>query len=457
MQIIILNLKRKERPESNGSEDAFIQERKEQRSLENSLERDISMILETMSVIQDDIKRSNKNTERQIKLSQEQTVSECTENFRHELAVVTSSIHELKVENEELRNLVDNLRKESERQKDEIADLKGAFKFDRLNAIEKDQYERINDIKIYGLVEKGGENGENSDQTIRAVRKLFRDKLNIEVRETDIDTAHRLGRFETDRERSVIVRFTRRTVKNDVIRNRKKLKDTPVIITDNLCPVNMKLYYRLKELVGGRNVWSIDGKIFAKVGNGQTKRVDIGNVEDIEREQREFIARNGDHRSTQYGDRDRNRGRGGRARGRYLSRSTHGDDEGRRSNRGPQRNESERGEWHDNAWQSQRGGGRGRTRDWSFGQGDRRPRGRGAERESVGREGRRSGRDISPFEDRDRDSDRNESPMREEGSGEVEIGAGVGGGGQSNEIHNIPVLGEGTKIRGFGRGRGKTP
>ena len=159
--------KRKERPESNGTEDSVFQERKEQRTLE----RDISSIHEILSVIQDDIKRSNKDTERQIRISQEQTVLECTENFKVELATVTSSIQELRVENDQLRATVDRLQKESEKQKNEIADLKGAFRFERLNAVEKEQYTRRNDIKIYGLIEEGGARGENSDQTSQAVRR----------------------------------------------------------------------------------------------------------------------------------------------------------------------------------------------------------------------------------------------------------------------------------------------
>ena len=470
--------KRKERPDSSGCEDSFIQERREQ----ITFERDISSLHEILSVIQDDIKRSNKNTENQIRLSQEQTVLECTENFKAELATVSSSIQDLRIENEQLRATVDRLQKESENQKNEIADLKGAFRFERLNAVEKDQYTRRNDVKIYGLVEEGGTHGENSDQTSQVVRKLFRDKLNVTVSETDIDIAHRLGNFEKDRERSVIVRFTRRSVRNEVIQNRKKLKDTPVIITDNLSPANMRLFYRLKELVGGRNVWSIEGKLFAKVGHGQTKRVDMGNIDEIESEERDFIARYGRRESALRGDRDRGRsargqGRGGRARGRHSSRGARG----QWSERG-----AERGDWRDNGGQRETRG-RGREKD----------RGEQRDREShwrwTGRErGRGERRDISPFyeeeyarrgergetrrgergeggterdstptstEGRLRDGQRGESPMLEEGELDEGAGAGTGGrnGGQYDDAKKIPVIGEGTRLRGYGRGRGKTP
>ena len=56
---------------------------------------------------------------------------------------------------------------------------------------------------------------------------------------------------------------------------------------------------------------------------------------------------------------------------------------------------------------------------------------------------------------------REESPMREEsGLGEgASAGAGMGGrsGRQFDDANRIPVIGEETRLRGFGRGRGKTP
>ena len=459
--------KRKERPESSGCEESYIQERLEHRGIE----RDISMIHETLSIIQEEIKRSNKDTETQIRLSQERTVLECTENFKLELASVSSSIQELKLENEQLRVTVEKLKKESETQKQELSDLKGAFRFERLNAVDKEQYTRRNDIKIYGLREEGGEHGENAEQTSRVVRKLFRDKLGVTVRETDIDIAHRLGNFEEDRERSVIVRFTRRSVKNELIQNRKKLKDTPVIITDNLCPSNMRIFYRLKDLVGGRNVWSIDGKLFAKVGHGQTKRVDMGNIDEIESEERDFIARYGYRDSVTRGrDMDRGRstrgqGRGGRvARGRHSSRGARGHG-GQWSDRG-----SERSGWRDNGGQRGRGrvGGRWGGRESGRGERDASPF---YEEELARRRGGGEGgteRDSTPVftegrlrEGRRESVTREESPMREEsGLGEgASAGAGMGGrsGRQFDDANRIPVIGEETRLRGFGRGRGKTP
>ena len=51
--------------------------------------------------------------------------------------------------------------------------------------------------------------------------------------------------------------------------------------------------------------------------------------------------------------------------------------------------------------------------------------------------------------------------MREEsGLGEgASAGAGMGGrsGRQFDDANRIPVIGEETRLRGFGRGRGKTP
>ena len=58
----------------------------------------------------------------------------------------------------------------------------------------------------------------------------------------------------------------------------KKLKGTGLFISESLTKSRLDLFNATKDKVGNRNVWTVNGKIMAKIGS-TTKR--ITNVHDI--------------------------------------------------------------------------------------------------------------------------------------------------------------------------------
>ena len=273
--------KRKER-ESSGAEESFYEERKEERRMENSLatKDDIMMIIEK-------INSAKADTETQIKSAKEETVS----SFIEQLSVVQSTLHDLRVENESLRKDVDTLKEVMEKQKDEINDLKGVTKMQRDTLLELQQRSRIDSLKIYGLKEEGGDGGESADLTEKVVRDFCDRKLGVYVKSTDISVAHRLQASDQgNRHRTVIVKFTRRTVKMEILRARRKLKGSSVVIAEDLTSTNMRLFHSMREHVGKKNVWTWDGKVLVKIG-AVTKRVTVDNEAEIIREMGEAASR----------------------------------------------------------------------------------------------------------------------------------------------------------------------
>ena len=87
--------------------------------------------------------------------------------------------------------------------------------------------------------------------------KLCNEKLEINIHEGDIEVAHRLKENVNGKPRSVIVRFARRCVRNEVVKRRSSLKGTKVVIADDLCPTNMSIFHEMREKLGYRNVWTI--------------------------------------------------------------------------------------------------------------------------------------------------------------------------------------------------------
>ena len=180
-------------------------------------------------------------------------------------------------------------------------------------AQETEQYLRNFNIRIFNVEEK---KNETTDQCEKAVLKLFKDKLGVEVPIEAIDVIHRLGttktvkpRLEKKKEgdkdtetvetepakndvndgiqtRPIIVRFLSRRMRREVLEKRKNLKkktltEIPIIITEDLSKQNYQLFSKAKESVKYESVWSRDGTIFGKQVLNNLK-VPIKSFADIE-------------------------------------------------------------------------------------------------------------------------------------------------------------------------------
>lgn len=62
-----------------------------------------------------------------------------------------------------------------------------------------------------------------------------------------IDVAHRVGKKKKDRPRAIIVRFHNRDDRMEVLRERKKLKNTGITIVDDLCWELLQVFNRVRN------------------------------------------------------------------------------------------------------------------------------------------------------------------------------------------------------------------
>ena len=125
------------------------------------------------------------------------------------------------------------------------------------------------------------ERGKNAEETMELVVKLFNEKLGVKVEKQDIDVVHRIGRMEEGRYRTIVVRFVRRVVRAKVIEKRRQLKNSGVVIADDLSPNNAWKYRQLKETFGAKNVWSRDGKLFAVSTQGEKIAITTNNFQHV--------------------------------------------------------------------------------------------------------------------------------------------------------------------------------
>lgn len=141
-----------------------------------------------------------------------------------------------------------------------------------------EQYSRKNNIIINGI------NEEKNEDICFKVASLVREKLQVNINQGDISACHRVGNKNTNTSgRPVIVKFTNLSIKHNILKNRKFLKNTTVFVAEDLTRQRYRLYTDCRNKLGNRNVWISNGKITVKIADGKDKfrRLVLEKFEDL--------------------------------------------------------------------------------------------------------------------------------------------------------------------------------
>lgn len=140
---------------------------------------------------------------------------------------------------------------------------------------ELEQYQRRNNIRIYGLEERAGEN------TDQLVLKVAAD-IGADISLSDIDRSHRLGapRMSTGnrKPRPIICKLVSYAKRREIFTKKRQLRGTGITIREDLTSAKLQLLSAVSNKYGIKNVWSIDGTIIANI-QGVKKR--MFNVRDL--------------------------------------------------------------------------------------------------------------------------------------------------------------------------------
>lgn len=127
---------------------------------------------------------------------------------------------------------------------------------------ELEQYQRRNNIRVFGVPE---EHGENTDEVFL---KIAREKLGVHLSELDIDRSHRVGRRMPDsrKPRPIIIKFVSYRKRSEVFDTKKKLAKSGITLREDLTSERMKVLKSAISQYGLHNVWTRDGTIIVKTG-----------------------------------------------------------------------------------------------------------------------------------------------------------------------------------------------
>ena len=96
--------------------------------------------------------------------------------------------------------------------------------------------------------------------------------LTCKLNYSHIEAAHPMHDKKDGSSPVVIIRFKYRANRNDVFKNKKDLKGSPVKITEHLIPERLALLKRVQNYIPVRNTWTLKGNVFAIV-NGHKRQI----------------------------------------------------------------------------------------------------------------------------------------------------------------------------------------
>ena len=134
-------------------------------------------------------------------------------------------------------------------------------KIDDLNRVidRHEQYSRRNCILVHGVKES-----ENEDTNV-VVTETLNELLQEKLTDVDIDQIHWLGKLRKGKQsRPIIIKFARYNIRNGVFKNKKKLKDTSISITESLTQKRIQMLTKARNKFLFKNVWTQDGKLLVK-------------------------------------------------------------------------------------------------------------------------------------------------------------------------------------------------
>ena len=125
---------------------------------------------------------------------------------------------------------------------------------------ETEQYSRRNNIKIRGLPDTDFR--ETAFDSAKKIVQFLKEKDIASLSLSDIDIAHRLPNTH-NKNRDIIVRFVSRLVRDEVMSQRRKLKNTGVFINEDLTRINHHVLMCIKKKINDevQDAWTVNGSI----------------------------------------------------------------------------------------------------------------------------------------------------------------------------------------------------
>lgn len=165
------------------------------------------------------------------------------------------------------------LTKEHDELKTEMNKLRTALNDSKRRTDDLEQYSYADNILIHGITTEN----DDADLENKVISIVNANLQGINATTADISVVHRIKTATPNNKPApVVIRFTRRSVRNRILQNRKQLKGKSVSITEHLSPSRNDLLKKATQLVHEHKVsatWSQGGRILVKKNNNEILQI----------------------------------------------------------------------------------------------------------------------------------------------------------------------------------------
>lgn len=152
--------------------------------------------------------------------------------------------------------------------KENLSDLRAENRELRSMIEHQEQTMRSSNIRVFGVKTDLNEN------IYEKMLNLFNNKLNVHISNVDIKKCYRISqKMPSTKPPAVLVRFSTDIARLKVLKNRKLLKNTGVLIKEDLTKSRLTLFNKAISLFSNKNAWVSNGNILIKTSDGTIHRV----------------------------------------------------------------------------------------------------------------------------------------------------------------------------------------
>lgn len=263
-------------PSSSSESDSSFSERPQAKRFNMADNSELQLVLKDLTAKMDLL--ATKEDVTTFKQQVIQQVKDLTVEVVKRIDVVEGQVLEIENKANKVEKDVKVLQGKTSRHQSSISELER-----RIQTLEREQndiqqYSRRWNLRVYRVPEA---KGETMKDCTKKVCDIFTDLVGVQVKSENIEVAHRSGK-PGPKPRPILVRFFDRKDRDEVLRNRRKLKNKGYVIDEDLTFANYQLSKKAAAHTATMSVWSSNGKILARLKNGQVVKLDIHcNVDEV--------------------------------------------------------------------------------------------------------------------------------------------------------------------------------
>ena len=184
----------------------------------------------------------------------------------NKLKAIQTDVAVIKTSNEKLEKNMERMTDQQQKTEERVKYLEDKLFALTKKAVINEQYHRRQSIRIFGVPETRQENCQ------QLVVDMCNNRLQKTLSPADLTSTHRIT--SSTKRQPIIAVFATHDMKMAILKERKKLKGSNQVISEDLC---VELHQTLNRLNNDSRVaqaWSWDSRIFAKRHDGAVARIE---------------------------------------------------------------------------------------------------------------------------------------------------------------------------------------